>query len=674
MKFRRVLASLVLALSLPAGIAAAASPAPPAGLNARDFAREPAIQGLSISPSGKNLVGIVSPDGDNRYIAIWETANPGKAPVILGAQKMRLMSARFIKDDRLAVVAQQLFTVGTRATHLQKIYITDLKGEKWTPAIPDQKASSEQEEFANKTSNPSIVSTLPNDPKHILVIDNRLDGQGDIYKVDIYRGTAERLYRGSDKYANYRPDWNGNLRARSYSDFDNGAIFIGQQFLNASTGQWEDHFRSYARDRNLTEVAGFSQDPNIVYVSKREKDKEGIYEYDLTQKKIVGPAFEHKLFEAGGVLQDKSGRLLGFSYLADEPRIYWTDEKLAAIAKGLGPALGVANVSVDWNDPASGAAAKVSYPDGAGAYILDWSDDLKYVLVEKSGPNLSPEYYLLTDGAKLTLLGKSMPHIPGAALGDSRLVQYKARDGLVIPAFLHTPSKARFGAGPYPAIVLPHGGPTARDYLGWDVSGWSKYFTARGYVVIQPQFRGSAGWGDKIYRAGDRQWGLAMQDDNDDAAKYLVSQGLAAPDRVAIFGYSYGGYAAMAASIRPNGLYQCAISGAGAPEIRRFQNRTYENRFLREFQRPTVGGVDLLDNAGKASIPIFVYHGDRDTTVEIEQSERFVAALKTAGRPHRYLAIKDMGHQYNLMTPAHIETQLVEIEKYLTTECGPGGL
>ena len=157
-----------------AGIAAAASPAPPAGLTARDFAREPAIQGLSISPSGKNLVGIVSPDGDTRYIAIWETANPGKAPVILGAQKMRLMSARFIKDDRLAVVAQQLFTVGTRATHLQKIYITDLKGEKWTPAIPDQKASSEQEEFANKTSNPSIVSILPNDPKHILVIDNRL--------------------------------------------------------------------------------------------------------------------------------------------------------------------------------------------------------------------------------------------------------------------------------------------------------------------------------------------------------------------------------------------------------------------------------------------------------------------------------------------------------------------
>lgn len=674
MSVRSVVALALALLCLPAAVRAAAPSDPPPGLTARDFAREPAIQGLSMSPSGKYLVGIVSPDGDNRYIGIWETANPGKAPVILGAQKMRLMSATFIKEDRLAVRAQQLFTVGTRAGHLQKLYLTDLKGEKWVSALPEQKAGSELEDFINKTSNPSILSALPNDPRHILVIDNRLDGDGDIYKVDVYKGTAERLYRGSEKYAGYQPDVNGELRARQYVDYDNGAIFIGQEFLNPRTGQWEEQFRSYARDRNLMEVAGFSQDPNIVYVSRREKDKGGIYEYDLTQKKIVGPAFEHKLFEAGGVVQDKAGKVLGFVYQADVPRVYWTDPRLGAIAKGLGPAMGVSNVVAEWNDAASPTPVKVSYPDGAGAVIRDFSEDYRYVLVEKSGPNLAPEYYLLTDGSKLTLLGKSMPHIPGAALGDSRMIQVKARDGLVLPAFLHTPSKARFGPGPYPGIVLPHGGPTARDYLGWDVSGWTKYFTARGYVVIQPQFRGSDGWGDKLYRAGDRQWGLAMQDDNDDAAKYLVSQGLAAADRVAIFGYSYGGYAAMAASIRPNGLYQCAISGAGAPEIRRFQNRTYENRFLREFQRPTVGGLNVLENASKASIPIFVYHGDRDRTVEIEQSERFVAALKAAGRPYRYLAIKDMGHQFNLMTPAHVETQLVEIEKYLTTECGPGGI
>ena len=109
-------------------------------------------------------------------------------------------------------------------------------------------------------------------------------------------------------------------------------------------------------------------------------------------------------------------------------------------------------------------------------------------------------------------------------------------------------------------------------------------------------------------------------------------------------------------------------------EIKRFQGETYNDRFLREYQRPTIDGLDPLPNAKNVSIPIFVYHGDRDQTVEVEESRRFVAALKAAGKTYKYLEIKDMGHQYNFMTPEMLETQLVEIEKYLKTDCGPGGL
>jgi len=193
-------------------------------------------------------------------------------------------------------------------------------------------------------------------------------------------------------------------------------------------------------------------------------------------------------------------------------------------------------------------------------------------------------------------------------------------------------------------------------------------------VVIQPQFRGSEGWGSRLARAGDAQWGKAMQDDNDDAAKWLVAQRLADPQRIALFGYSYGGYAAFVAAIRPNGLYQCSVAGAGVAEIKNFQGETYDDRFLREYQRPTIDGLDPLPNAKTASIPIFVYHGDRDQTVPVTESRRFVSALKAAGKPHRYLEIKDMGHQYQLMTADMLETQLTEIDKYLTTDCGPGGL
>ena len=193
-------------------------------------------------------------------------------------------------------------------------------------------------------------------------------------------------------------------------------------------------------------------------------------------------------------------------------------------------------------------------------------------------------------------------------------------------------------------------------------------------MVIQPQFRGSVGWGEKLARAGDAQWGKTMQDDNDDAAKWLVAQGYADKNRMALFGYSYGGYTGYLAAIRPNGLYQCSVAGAGVAQIKRFQGETYDNRFLRELQRPTIDGVDPLSNVDKVSIPIFVYHGDRDQVVVIEESRKFVAALKAAGKPHRYLELPDMGHTFNTWGPKDGETQLLEIEKFFKTDCKPGGL
>jgi dipeptidyl aminopeptidase/acylaminoacyl peptidase len=143
---------------------------------------------------------------------------------------------------------------------------------------------------------------------------------------------------------------------------------------------------------------------------------------------------------------------------------------------------------------------------------------------------------------------------------------------------------------------------------------------------------------------------------------------------VAIFGYSYGGYAALAASIRPNGLYQCAISGAGAGDLGEISRATFDNRFQREFQHPTIDGLDALAHAKEAKIPVLLYHGDRDQTVDIEQSRKFAAALRGAGKPVKLVEIKDMGHQYTFMTPAMMEQQLDVIDSFLKTDCKPGGL
>lgn len=334
---------------------------------------------------------------------------------------------------------------------------------------------------------------------------------------------------------------------------------------------------------------------------------------------------------------------------------------------------GTSQVATHWFDPkfASQEKSLQNAFKGLQVTVLDRSVVGRRVLVEVDSPSHPPVYQLVDfEKGRADIVAEAYPGLNPAALGAVSQIRYLARDGTPIPALLTLPpGKA---AKDLPVVILPHGGPEWRDSYEFD---WLPQFLAtRGYAVLQPQFRGSEGWGQKLWRAGDGQWGQTMQDDKDDGVKWLIDQKIAAPDRVAMFGYSYGGYAALAAAIRPNGLYQCAISGAGAGDLASIKRDTFENRFQREFQNPTIDGLDPLKQAREAKIPLFIYHGDRDQIVDVKQSRRFVEELKAAGKPHRYLEIKDAGHQFINMTPEMIETQMVEVEKYLNTECGPGGL
>ncbi len=661
-----VAAATLFAGGMMAPAAARQAAGPP---SAEDFSRQAALGGVNISPDGKRIAGIASADGVLPYVAIWKTGNPSATPYRLSCgERSTCMSATFVKNNQLAVTVRQLYQFGSTKTHIFQLFFFDLDKETWRNALGT----------SDLTRGPAaaVVSTLPKDPSTILIRDN---SDGNFYRLNLSTGSRAKVFNGSDKFGGEQFDLNGEVRTRQSVDFQDGKVYIATWIRNPANNQWEEHFRYFAADREPVDIIGFTADPNIIYIStNRGRDKTAIYEYDIAARKTLEVLFEIKLFDASDVIQSNAaadyGRLLGFRYEGENGREYWVDDKLNGLSKGLRKALGVTTVPVQWTDIATGEKARYSTADGADVDMIDWSDDFKYVIVTKSGPSQPPEYYLLTDGGSLTLLGKSRPWMNTAALGDSRLVQYPARDGLIIPGFLTMPKKELHGPGPYPTIILPHGGPWARDYMGWDGSGWVQYFAARGYVVLQPQFRGSQGWGQKLWRAGDAEWGQKMQDDKDDGAKWLIAQGIAAPDRIAMHGYSYGGYSAMAAAVRPNGLYQCAVAGAGVASIDKFREIVNQSRILRELQRPTINGLSPFEKASDVSIPIFLYHGDRDVTVPISESERFVGVLKSTGKPHRYLAIPDMGHQSNRWEPGQVATVLTAVENYLTTECGPGGL
>jgi dipeptidyl aminopeptidase/acylaminoacyl peptidase len=281
-------------------------------------------------------------------------------------------------------------------------------------------------------------------------------------------------------------------------------------------------------------------------------------------------------------------------------------------------------------------------------------------------------YYVLRDNA-LTVLTKSYPDIDASSLGGAKFVYYKARDGLDIPAFLNTPSVELCGPGPWKTVIHPHGGPWARDALGFDYSMWVPLMTSRCMAVLRPQYRGSDGWGRALWKAGDAEWGQKMQDDKDDGARWLIDQKIASPGHIAMFGFSYGGYASMAAAVRPNGLYKCAIAGAGVSDIDRIWAKYYTNIFFREGQSTTVKGLSPLSKADEIQIPIYVYHGERDQIVPIEQSEWFVSKARSAGKDVTYREFKDYSHG-PAWTRKIMADQLRGIEDYLLKGCGGGGL
>ena len=244
----------------------------------------------------------------------------------------------------------------------------------------------------------------------------------------------------------------------------------------------------------------------------------------------------------------------------------------------------------------------------------------------------------------MTLAANRHPELPSARLGPMQAFTYKARDGMEIRAYLTRPPKAP--AGPLPLIVMPHGGPEARDSLTFDA--WSEILATRGYLVVQPNFRGSAGYG---------QWGGKMQDDITDAVMELVKSGQADPKRICIFGASFGGYAALYGASQSPGLYKCAASFAGVSDLKalvEWEHRTkgHEDRYLyasRTIGHPVRDGARLratspINQVDRMNIPVLLIHGADDHSVPVEQSQMMEQAMRKARKDVRLVVFPGEGH------------------------------
>ncbi len=685
LRFQGSMWALFAAFAPCVGNAQSPAPAPIQVPTEEQLAQFPRMTDFRLSPDGKHMIAIES-QGDVRNVLVWKTDSLSAKPQVIGASSMRIRSASFLKNDMLAVVLWQPYDARIEGsftkTFISKLLFTDLAGKEWKePLESNEIGRTDATRRLSALSVPSVKSRMLRDPDHVIVESDGVGNDRDLFRYNVRTGASARVLRLGENDLEVLVDAAGAPRAKSRGGTDTKGLYIATELRNAASGSWEEHFRSYVKDRDVVEVASLGTSPNTVVLrSNVGRDLAGLYEYDIEKRKINGTLFEHKFFESSGVRvastvdPSVAGEFDGFTYQGlHGNEVHWLNPAFDAVIKGVAQSLGIAEISQPLVDVVSGKRSEVQAFDGVAVSITGFhAGAVPTYLLRVSGLAYPTEHYMLR-GQQLTLLSKERPQVDRRALGTARFVYYKARDGLSIPAFLTAPSRQLCGPGPYAAVVLPHGGPWSRDDMGFDNSGWVPLLVSRCHVVLQPQFRGSAGWGRALWLAGDAEWGQKMQDDKDDGAKWLVSEKLADPKRMAMFGFSYGGYAAFAAAVRPNGLYKCAIAGAGVSDIERIWAAFYTNPYFRDRQEPTVRGLSPLSQADKIKIPVMVYHGDRDQTVPLIQSELFVDRARNSGQAVQYHVLQDYGHG-PAWTRETMTKQLKLISQYLASGCGGSGL
>jgi dipeptidyl aminopeptidase/acylaminoacyl peptidase len=598
---------------------AAAAAAAPVDLAAAFGARE-GVREVSLSPDGTHIafMGPLEGQGSGLYIAPTDgSAKPRRIAVASGAPE-RLGDCSWINAEKLicsvyGVDKKAGFTVGFNRLMLMPVQPT---------------AKNKPEVIGVGT----LVRSPQKDRESILVARlyyNQANPYLGIVRVNVNTG-AERMvdYYGAQS-VDFAADETGKVRAvairrvRGMTYQDTGEMAWryhpqgSKEFepLSMYNGWTRDGFVPVAVDSKTNTAWGFGKHQGRVAVFTRKLEKPGA-------ETLV---FAHPQVDVGRLVRiGPDQRVIGVSYTTDRRHIEYLDPAMKALSRSLSKAI----------------------PDLPIIDILDASADEQKLLIRASS-DVDPGRYFLLDRAtkQMRILLQSRPELDGLTLAPMKSVSYPARDGTSIPGYLTLPVG---GARGLPTIVLPHGGPSARDDWGFD---WmAQYFAAKGYAVLQPNFRGSAGYGDSFMPLeGFRRWQTAIGDITD-GARWLLKEGIADPSRLVIVGWSYGGYAALQAAATEPGLFKSVVAIAPVTDLKKLlaESQGYSDHAL---MRSFLGSGEGLEAGSPAELadriaaPVMLVHGKLDQNVPYGQSERMAARLRAAGRTPKFVSFDRLDHQ-----------------------------
>lgn len=580
----------------------------------------PAHELVEVSPSGDRLA-YVTVVGEERALVI----NDLNDMSLIGgvrAGPVKVRDIGWVGEDHVYVYStatQVGASIGLRRSELADASIYEIPTRHVSLALNHTAGV-----FAKVFGSP-IVRTIDGQPSLIVVGQGR-QGAG-LYNINLSTGVGEEYVDPDRKGPPSLLDVNGEPVVRVTYD---GEVYEVQA---RRSGFWRTMWHTDAKI-DTPGLSGFGVTADSVVLSGRIDGRdEGFYALDLTTGAISDLPFEGR--PTSLIHHPRTKLLIGAETVGDDDQVTW---------QFLDPQADRAWRSVQ-------AAFR-----GKQVSLRSWSDDLRQIVVFTQGSGDAGTYQLVDlDRRTAEIVGEAYPAITGARVGEVRAISYQAADGMRIPGYLTLPPGVTDPKG-LPLVVFPHGGPAARDNMGFD--WWAQAMASRGYAVLQPNFRGSDGLGTAHLEAGYGEWGRKMQTDLSDGVRWLASEGIIDPARVCIVGASYGGYAAMAGPTLDPGVYRCAVAVAGVSDLRRMVQWSaerggrdspvvrYWNRFM---GADRLGDRDLMqtspaDQAARADAPIMMLHGRDDTVVPFEQSRIFAEALRRAGKPYELVELPSEDH------------------------------
>lgn len=603
---------------------------PPPSL--KDYASLPRISQMTISASG-NRIAYRQTLEDEDTIIIRNISDMSIVGGINNIAEVKPRQLRFVSDDKLLLLSESnLKLIRYRGRHdVRSASVYDVKDQELYYIL--------QPGFGIHASNLNLsrIAGVSPDTNEVYMqvlmpMTRQLEDKKTVYSV--VRASLERKRRpkrhinGTEDTRDYFLDKQGQPLARErYDNLSNTHRL--ESYIN---GEWKLIYENEESELLYVDFSGITPDRKSIVMKKTNKgsDHSAYYKIDLANGEISGPISEKADKDVQSVVTDINRIVYGIQYSGFEPSYEFFDEALNShyreIIKGL--------------------------PEQS-VWIQDFTSDWKNIVLYVEGSASSGAYLLYSEG-KFKLLASARPEIAAKFVHPVQDYAYIARDGWEIPSLVTLPKNQDHKN--LPAIMLPHGGPGSHDKKGFDYT--AQYFAEKGYAVIQPQFRGSSGFGNKHYQKGKGEWAKAMQDDLTDAINDLAKKGLVDANRVCIVGGSYGGYAALAGATFTPDVYKCAVSINGISDLA-LMLKTEREKYGRHHwavsywedlinngnvKRDYVSKISPINFIDNVDIPILLIHGERDTVVEFQQSKNMYETLNDANKQAKLVELDNGDH------------------------------